>query len=515
MVVHNYGTPIQPKWKEVTNDNDEMKGYKKYTETLPSKRGQVIALSIISFGIYYLVLRCTKGGRDTLANLKGRTVIHYVEEAKGSGSESKAAQKAKNKGSSSKTASKSHVTGTNTLGVNLDKLNTQILNNVFEDIGNFNQILNNLKTVVQTDKMGMLIQDLRKSGNKELVKDIEKFLKQNEADQTSYSFLEHISKWLKNDDVINLLQKSAKKVVETPKKKTEVEKARDDFREKFDVLKENNKLEDWLYSFKDDKDKLDFACKLVEASLWRWCTSDFSELYNSKKDLIDECIKEIDQVNEGASPEAPEEFKEEMQKYIKEYKKLYKEVTTSLNESVDYSLKNYFEATQSLLFKAKLKAFIDIAPAANPLWLINSYLMKTDGHPNEFALVFASVTPENKEKATQAAAEAAEAAKKEKIRMEGLLNEANVQNSFKKLKELSQNYKDILSLLGGSAPLLRVKYGFLFKPEFIDMCQKVINNRYQLGDTPTVGFVKTFEKDFPNIKSFEEALMTVDNMRKK
>lgn len=70
-------------WK--SQDITDRKGYAKYEEALASQERKfliikIITLSIFSLGFYYIYLKCTKSGKQELANLGNRKIIHYVKE---------------------------------------------------------------------------------------------------------------------------------------------------------------------------------------------------------------------------------------------------------------------------------------------------------------------------------------------------------------------------------------------------------------------------------------------------
>src|SRR5262249_21620426 len=74
---------ISKNWSEVVSDR---MGYKKYeTPMTPEQRSRIlisiVALSILTLGIYFVYLKCSKMGQQELANLRKRSMCHYVKMA--------------------------------------------------------------------------------------------------------------------------------------------------------------------------------------------------------------------------------------------------------------------------------------------------------------------------------------------------------------------------------------------------------------------------------------------------
>src|ERR1700722_9519239 len=92
-------------WEKV-NPSDKA-GCEKYImteKTHDSMKKKIIALSVVTLGVYYLILKCTKGGKKQLDGLKNWKAARYVKTSSGSNGNQ----------SSTETTSKTHTTASGT-----------------------------------------------------------------------------------------------------------------------------------------------------------------------------------------------------------------------------------------------------------------------------------------------------------------------------------------------------------------------------------------------------------------
>lgn len=473
---HSATTYTPPSWSLLASDRP---GYAKFSAVMPQKERsalltKIIILSVITFGIYYLCLLCTKH----LSNLKNRIMIHYIP------------SRAKN------------VTNAKRLEpFTIPDFSQKVIKGAFakglEQAKAFRQIAQDISEIIKNKKELFLFELHNK--NPDLACKLEEYFSKPDEGQRQSEFLAIVNEFLDMQDAQELLKSVVASVkAADPRQTTAGQKAFAEFMQAF--LKLPSEL-DWQFSLQNSPEQLALACDLLDS---RYHLTHFLKIYDNDPAAIQALLKTMQNVPVASAIQKKDiETKFETCKRLRE--KLFENIALRISphdtREVYYSMNSYLYKKD--IYIAEIEEFKNATEwnKINPKF-VHLYLQKKI---ERYLQGISNLLDTHKHAAEKKCQKLIAKFPLHPVKTSDVYKTPEVLQAFKKITELQQNSLEVLQLL---AELRYFLSDVLFQKQLFDFANDVVVGKF--ADQPTYDFYKKFHPYFRNIDAYKEVINQIN-----
>lgn len=349
--------PIESKgWREVDSDRYDCKKFEETMSDCESRKIKlkIILYTLISFGIYYLRLKCTNSGQSDLQNLQNKRIVHYISLSREE--DLKIANAAKNslyRGLSKDLRKREEwlQARENVKAQQLEKqlkntsdtevmLGDSILKSCMQEVKAYRKIAKDLEDIIDNKRIYFL--EHLYNQNRDLTFAIEKYFNLNEEETTNENLIKLLYSFLNDDNIKELISQA----IQAAKKMDPIRKTV--FHQKFELFREaywnlENKP-DWLIAVALQEEAVLFDYIVQLFKIGNSFKTTFINLYYERENTFNRCL-EIMSKKLTPNPMIKNEVEESFLKWKKLLGKIEKNLAAKLNEKTElrYTLSDYFK----------------------------------------------------------------------------------------------------------------------------------------------------------------------------
>lgn len=348
--------PEKVQWEEISADpqypdcnkyNEKMSGFERFKIIC-----RIAVYTFASLGMYLIRLKCTKIGTVDLDNLRNRTIIHYVSHRFKSSQENKideitgktithiSDKEIKRREElrqarleQQKQTAKTEEAKTGKKAIEL----SGILKSCVQKAHSFRKVCDDLKSIID-DKRVCFLEYIHHK-NQGLALALEKYLNLHDYEHNSFHLAKHLSSFLKDENLDELMQAALKEAENAPKQQKSVHQ------KNFETfLAASNNLPntiDWLISLHEKKDKAlySYACDLL--ALGERFSPRFTSLYQKEGGrLFRDCLASIE-----TALTVDSKLKSALENHFKEWREVARQLQKNQSEHPDvvFNLRSFLK----------------------------------------------------------------------------------------------------------------------------------------------------------------------------
>lgn len=378
------------KWEKERPDRTDCEKYSEKMTGLQHFKivSKIVGYTIITLGLYWIRLKCSKSGMEDLKNLKARHIIHYISrDSKLSYADridrvtgkvithiSSKEQELRKKERAARIKRDSGLKNLKQMQTGeIEQLLSDDIRFCMDKVKTYREISKDIKEILR-NKKNYFLEHLYKE-NAALTISIEKYLNFNDHEQTSFHFMQLLAPFLGEEGLEALLKKaiSNAKNINQPKKSIYQERF-EEFQIAADELSSKN---NWFLSLRGYKDLFDIAYDLL--SLEDQYSTKFIKIYEKGKSAFEKCLatmKDKVVVNKELKTEIKNHFNEWRRVAFELQKNMAPEIAENLqrNRDSEEARKDYYEVNFNLrkflrkqLVEAGLDEEIQLAISTNKM----------------------------------------------------------------------------------------------------------------------------------------------------
>lgn len=523
---HPHMPPEAHQWKKTTSSSQSCVAF--VENMTDGDRRQIIfkivSYTIISLGLYWIKLKCSKSGQEDLKNLANRHIIHYISHQGLPPTDGEVqdiyhrSNKVSNKEierreelRKARTTQRGKINNVESLlnGTNQEEI-SDLFSTCIKHVRSFQTLCTDISQLVK-DKKIRFLQKVYKL-NPSLTFALDSFFNLNDNEQNSFNFIKHLSTFIKDTNLESILKTALGKAKDVRKEKKSI------YLEPFEnfrtaIFKLSNKNE-WLISLKDDKELFTLAYELL--SLNEQFSGKFIDIYKKSGDNFNRCLDSMHNVLV-----MDKDIMENIKKHFEDWREIAQILQYNLAldlsggpSNVVYNLRHYLKKE---LDDAGLKE--EMQRAIAPIEMNYRFIkVHFNGIAGETLLKVKKLldNDEFKTGARKNCAEIITKAKNEEKDANLKVNAHQTVKAFKMLKyyHSSQKIRDFVSLILEAESIIRELYPTYVDEKYFEFLKILrFSEFYERGNEALcdIGFYKCFQPYFDQLGYFQEFTVIIFN----